>query len=113
MNWLRRRSLAGTVVAIGSRHAPRTDEKGAQVDAARRATPSGCGAPRGFCRPTERAHPEQTVPVRTWTNGCNGCHDSDAAAAYMNLETYLGVEACATCHGPGREFSVEVSHQVE
>jgi hypothetical protein len=51
--------------------------------------------------------------VRTWTSGCNGCHDSDAAAAHMNLETSLGVEACATCHGPDREFSVEVSHQVE
>jgi len=63
--------------------------------------------------PTERAHPEQSVPVRIWTNGCNGCHDSDAATAHMELETFLGVEACATCHGPGREFSVEVSHQVE
>ena len=50
-------------------------------------------------------------------DGCECTHDvrrtSDAADAHMNLQTFLGVEACDTCHGPGREFSVEVSHQVE
>jgi hypothetical protein len=71
------------------------------------------GTSTAWQQPTRRAHPEQSVPVRTWTAGCNGCHDSDAAGAHMSLETYLGVEACETCHGPGREFSVEVSHRVE
>jgi hypothetical protein len=63
-------------------------------------------------RPTERRHPEQSVPVRTWTNACNGCHDSDSAGAHMALQTYQGAEACETCHGPGREYSVGISHKI-
>jgi hypothetical protein len=62
--------------------------------------------------PIERRHPEQSVPVRIWTNACNGCHDSDSAGAHMALQTYQGTEACATCHGPGRDNSVAISHKV-
>jgi OmcA/MtrC family decaheme c-type cytochrome len=50
------------------------------------------------------------------TAACLGCHDSrDAAAhAYLNTTTFggLGVpaEACATCHGTGKDWAVDKVH---
>jgi OmcA/MtrC family decaheme c-type cytochrome len=50
------------------------------------------------------------------TAACLGCHDnSDAAAhAYLNTVTFPGAttsnEACATCHGTGKDWSVEKEH---
>ena len=50
------------------------------------------------------------------TAACLGCHDnSDAAAhAYLNTVTFPGSttsnEACATCHGTGKDWSVEKEH---
>lgn len=53
---------------------------------------------------------------------CTGCHDSDAANAHSALQTidptpehpYSGdeTETCLTCHGPGRQFSVHVVHNI-
>jgi OmcA/MtrC family decaheme c-type cytochrome len=50
------------------------------------------------------------------TAACLGCHDNrDAAAhAYVNVATFpgqtTGAEACAACHGAGKEFSVDKVH---
>jgi len=50
------------------------------------------------------------------TAACLGCHDNqDAAAhAYLNTTTFPGAtipaEACATCHGTGKDWSVEKKH---
>jgi OmcA/MtrC family decaheme c-type cytochrome len=50
------------------------------------------------------------------TAACLGCHDSkDAAAhAYLNTATFPGsttsAEACATCHGTGKDWAVDKKH---
>jgi OmcA/MtrC family decaheme c-type cytochrome len=49
------------------------------------------------------------------TAACLGCHDNqDAAAhAYLNTTTFGGTtpaEACATCHGTGKDWAVEKVH---
>ncbi len=49
------------------------------------------------------------------TAACLGCHDNvDAAAhAYLNTATFGGTtsaEACATCHGVGKDWDVEKMH---
>ena len=46
------------------------------------------------------------------TSACTGCHDSKAAVAHAQTNTTeSGAEACATCHGPGRDFDVQRVHQ--
>jgi hypothetical protein len=62
--------------------------------------------------PIVREHPEATVPARSWTTVCTACHDSSSTATHAAINTAGGVESCGVCHGPGREFSVEVSHRV-
>jgi len=50
------------------------------------------------------------------TAACLGCHDNrDAAAhAYLNSATFPGSttpsEACATCHGSGKDWAVDRVH---
>jgi len=50
------------------------------------------------------------------TAACLGCHDNkDAAAhAYLNTVNFPGIaipaEACATCHGTGKDWAVEKVH---
>ena len=42
---------------------------------------------------------------------CTTCHDSEAALAHTELNTTAaGLEACAVCHGPDRDFAVEDVH---
>jgi hypothetical protein len=110
----RKDDFAMVGVFLGKPYVVTLEDKGFSV------TPGGvknCTACHGdstaWQLPTERSHPAASVPVRTWTSGCNGCHDSAAAGAHMALGTYLGVEACESCHGPGREQSVANSHMVE
>jgi len=56
------------------------------------------------------------TPHGPGTAACLGCHDGqDAAAhAYLNTVLFPGAtnpsEACATCHGTGKEWSVERVH---
>lgn len=55
------------------------------------------------------------TPQGPGTAACLGCHDnSDAAAhAYLNTTTFGGttpVEACATCHGTGKDWAVDKVH---
>jgi mono/diheme cytochrome c family protein len=52
----------------------------------------------------------QVSPV---TAACIGCHDGPRTAAHAATQTSaLGVEACATCHGEGRPYSVTSVHRV-
>lgn len=56
------------------------------------------------------------TPQGPGTAACLGCHDSqDAAAhAYLNTVNFPGAanpaEACATCHGTGKDWAVEKVH---
>jgi len=56
------------------------------------------------------------TPQGPATAACLGCHDrQDAAAhAYLNTVTFPGsatpAEACATCHGTGRDWDVDKVH---
>lgn len=65
--------------------------------------------------PAGRGHPtQQGLPVRAWRTVCGSCHDSDAAAAHIDVNTATttsGAESCAACHASGREFNVELMHK--
>ncbi|HEX7809326.1 MAG TPA: OmcA/MtrC family decaheme c-type cytochrome [Thermoanaerobaculia bacterium] len=56
------------------------------------------------------------TPHGPGTAACLGCHDSKDAAAHAFLNTVLfpgaatPAEACATCHGTGKDWSVERVH---
>ena len=56
------------------------------------------------------------TPQGPGTAACLGCHDSKDAAAHAYLNTVLfpgaanPAEACATCHGTGKDWSVEKVH---
>ncbi|MEW6271150.1 MAG: OmcA/MtrC family decaheme c-type cytochrome [Thermodesulfobacteriota bacterium] len=46
------------------------------------------------------------------TAACTSCHDSEAAIAHAQNETAPGgAEACAVCHGEGRDVAVSVAHE--
>lgn len=55
-------------------------------------------------------------PQGPTTAACLGCHDSKdvAAHAYLNQTTFPGdttaTEACAACHGTGKDFAVDKVH---
>ena len=54
------------------------------------------------------------TPQGPGTAACLGCHDNrDAAAhAFLNTANFGGkpAEACATCHGPDKDWAVDKSH---
>jgi hypothetical protein len=64
--------------------------------------------------PASRTHPDPLAPpARDWRAVCGACHDSDAAAAHVDVRTSsLGSESCAVCHGPEKEWSVELVHRI-
>jgi OmcA/MtrC family decaheme c-type cytochrome len=49
-------------------------------------------------------------PMGPAATACLGCHDSRGAAAHAATMTASFGEACAACHGRGREYAVEKVH---
>jgi OmcA/MtrC family decaheme c-type cytochrome len=76
-----------------------------------------CHLPGTFVVPASTAGRLPTVTPRGYTNptppistACIGCHDSTSTQAHVALNTTSFGEACATCHGEGREFAVSRVH---
>jgi len=49
-------------------------------------------------------------PQQPTAAACLGCHDTQAAAAHAFVMTAPFGEACAVCHGPDADFSVDKVH---
>jgi hypothetical protein len=71
------------------------------------------GTNESWKAPSDRDHStQQTVPVREWRAVCGSCHDATSTTGHIDTQTSAaGVEACATCHGAGKEYDVELMHK--
>jgi OmcA/MtrC family decaheme c-type cytochrome len=62
--------------------------------------------------PVARTHQAAGSATRAWAVACGSCHDTVPVAAHMYTQTTsTGQEACAVCHGPADELSVERVHR--
>ncbi len=69
-------------------------------------------ASTAWLAPSDRNHPTQQVaPVLEWRAVCGACHDKNSDVAHYLTQTGGGLEACATCHGPGTQLGVELMHR--
>lgn len=53
---------------------------------------------------------EAYSPLGSTAAACLGCHDSKLASAHTATMTTAAGEACAACHGQGKEFDVKKVH---
>ncbi len=64
----------------------------------------------------DTCEPADWIVAQTYTIGpeqaaCASCHDSPATQAHADIMTTPdGRESCATCHGPGAGYDVDVVH---
>lgn len=63
--------------------------------------------------PTDRLHPDGsgTAPDLSWRLVCGSCHDDRTALGHMASNSSIGIESCTTCHGDGKDLSVETAHK--
>jgi OmcA/MtrC family decaheme c-type cytochrome len=62
--------------------------------------------------PADRSHPtQQGAPMQAWRASCTSCHNTPGARAHVEANSPGGNESCSVCHGPSREFSVDISHK--
>jgi OmcA/MtrC family decaheme c-type cytochrome len=64
--------------------------------------------PTQYCQ--NRVVSQQVLTPPT-TAVCTACHDAPYVAAHAGTNTWNGVEACATCHGPGTPWDVQLVHK--
>ena len=50
------------------------------------------------------------TPMLPETASCLSCHDSEGAAIHADSNSSGLGEACSTCHGTGKTYSVEALH---
>jgi OmcA/MtrC family decaheme c-type cytochrome len=50
------------------------------------------------------------TPTLPEAAACLSCHDDDSSAAHAYSNTTFFGESCATCHGDGKEWSVDKVH---
>lgn len=77
-------------------------------------------APQGITLPYNASVYANNIVNSPITHACSGCHDSSSAIAHMrqNGGTFYGTrtaalataEACLTCHGPGKQYSIKKAH---
>ncbi|MCC6555936.1 MAG: OmcA/MtrC family decaheme c-type cytochrome [Polyangiaceae bacterium] len=65
----------------------------------------------GYCD-LRQVKSETLLPAAT--AACTGCHDAPEVLAHAQTNTAAsGVEACSTCHGPGKDSDVQAVHALD
>jgi hypothetical protein len=74
---------------------------------------SKCHGNANVFEPTNRSHPSaQGKPALDWSVPCTGCHTKPSAKAHADtMVSSTGNEACATCHGPGKDLAAQQVHK--
>ncbi|MEZ5962395.1 MAG: hypothetical protein R3F56_00990 [Planctomycetota bacterium] len=113
-------SMAYEVVGFGSSAYPDNFSVATYGEVGFPAMPEGTkacvvchGASDAWRQPADRVHPQGSAVGSAWTAACIACHDTRAAIGHAGSNTaHDGAEACAECHGIGREQDVALKHKV-